>query len=185
MILDSRYPLLAQNDDGSVVSMLHSVVFCIEVKTNIRTSDIDRICDNSKTIIALANGVFRTQRAFGDIACKTFAYRSADTSQTDLYLLRVPNADRSGTRENGVLVHLEPSFADGGDVKEWVPFVISTRRYPTSITPWYRTPTTASMRGISRWGISGPTLWSTWHGQRSDCRGLPLASLRQAAANNQ
>ena len=77
MILDSRYPLLAQNDDGSVVSMLHSVVLCIEVKTNIRTSDIDRICDNSKTIIALANGVFRTQRAFGAIACMTFAYRSA------------------------------------------------------------------------------------------------------------
>ena len=141
MILDSRYPLLAQNDDGSVVSMLHSVVLCIEVKTNIRTSDIDRICDNSKTIVALANGVFRTQRAFGAIACMTFAYRSAGrldalldkccetflavTSHTDLYLLRVPTADQSGTRENGVLVHLEPSFADDGDVKEWVPLVIS------------------------------------------------------------
>lgn len=88
MILDSRYALLAQNDDGSVVSMLHSVVFCIEVKTNIRTSDIDRICDNTKTIIAFANGVFRTQRAFGDIACKTFAYRSAPFGCSPRQVLR-------------------------------------------------------------------------------------------------
>lgn len=47
MVMDSRYPLLSQNLDGSVLAMLHSIIYAIEVKTNITSSDVKKICENT------------------------------------------------------------------------------------------------------------------------------------------
>lgn len=43
MILDSRYPLLAENLDGSVLVMLHSVVEAIEIKTNLTSTELKKV----------------------------------------------------------------------------------------------------------------------------------------------
>jgi len=148
LIIDSRYPLLAENSDGSVLAMLHSVVYCIEVKTNIRTTDLVKMRKNSKTIISLAENEFASADGSPFVSCIAFAYRSEcrleklakkyfdifvdDSAHTDLYLLRVPDPDRIDKHANGALLHLEPSFnedttdADGWmTVDEWIPLVYS------------------------------------------------------------
>ena len=45
VLVDARYPLLAQNTDGSVLVMLHSVLKTIEVKTRATSSDITKALD--------------------------------------------------------------------------------------------------------------------------------------------
>ena len=57
IIVDSRYPLLSQNEDGSVLVMLHSVLWAIEVKTNLKSSDIAKSWKDAINIIQLANEV--------------------------------------------------------------------------------------------------------------------------------
>lgn len=42
MIIDTRYPFLSVNLDGSVLAMLHSVIHTIELKTNLISSDIKK-----------------------------------------------------------------------------------------------------------------------------------------------
>lgn len=138
LIIDSRYPLLAENMDGSVLAMLHSVIYCIEVKTNIRTTDLEKIRENSKTIIGLAAEVFNSFDHFDNVSCICFAYRTGnrietlannffalfldDSTHTDLYLLRVPAPDRIGKRENGAFLHLEPDCSEDTTVVEnWTP----------------------------------------------------------------
>lgn len=149
LIVDSRYPLLAENSDGSVLAMLHSVVYCIEVKTNIRTTDLVKMHKNSKTIISLAENEFASADGSPFVSCIAFAYRSEcrleklankyfdifvdDSAHTDLYLLRVPNLDRVDKHANGALLHLEPYYnedtptdADGWIiVDEWIHDVTS------------------------------------------------------------
>lgn len=138
LIIDSRYPLLAENNDGSVLAMLHSVIYCIEVKTNIRTTDLSKMQNNSKKIIGLANNEFTTTDGSHNISCVAFAYRSEcrletlaeaffdifvdESTHTDLYLLRVPDSDRIDKHTNGVLLHLEPFFnKDITGTGEWIP----------------------------------------------------------------
>lgn len=133
---------------------------------------------NSKVIIALAEGAFAAARSFGNLSCLAFAYRTAgrletlvdayfvvfidDSSHTDLYLLRVPDLDRFEARDNGVLIHLEPSFTDEGDVRERAPLVIPQC---TPLSDFYYSVvqgrTTVWMRETSRWATSELTSWST------------------------
>ena len=138
LITDSRYPLLAENEDGSVLAMLHSVLSCIEVKTNIRTTDLAKIRINSETILDIAENSFSQTDKFENISCVVFAYRSAsrldaladeffdvfvdDTGHTDLYVLRVPKPDQVEGRDNGVEFHLEPPFPEQ-KTDEWNPTV--------------------------------------------------------------
>jgi hypothetical protein len=141
LVVDSRYPLLAENNDDSVLVMLHSVVCCIEVKTNIRTTDLPKIRNNSKKILDLSKEVASTTGRFSDVSCLCFAYRSDtrldtladrffevfvdDSTHTDLYLLRVPEPDRVAKGEHGALLHLEPSTSgDAPEVDEWIPTLI-------------------------------------------------------------
>jgi hypothetical protein len=147
LIVDSRYPLLAENNDGSVLAMLHSVVYCIEVKTNIRTTDLAKISDHTKEIISLAKNGFAKTNGCPEVDCVAFAYRSEcrtktlvkeyseifldDSTHTDLYLLRVPDPDQLDKNAHGVLLHLEAiadeykTDADGWMiVDEWAPMVV-------------------------------------------------------------
>ncbi|MFQ5712585.1 MAG: DUF6602 domain-containing protein [Candidatus Scalinduaceae bacterium] len=126
MILDSRYPLLSENADGSVLAMLHSVVGTMEVKTRITTSDIPKLWKNYATIMSLASEVegYGNQR-IGSIFSWAFAYRSKNRLDTlaeryfdagtpefglDLILLRLPDKDQMRPEKIGLLFHFEPNF---------------------------------------------------------------------------
>ncbi len=125
MILDSRYPLLAENNDGTVQAMLHSVVATIEVKTRITTLDINKIQNNSAKIISLSSDVF-SDDGWSGVFSIAFAYRSKNriktlaknffktfqniSDRTDLYLLRVPDADKIDNKRMGVLLHYEADY---------------------------------------------------------------------------
>lgn len=140
MILDARYPLLAENEDESVLAMLHSVLHCVEVKTNIRVSDVTRICENSRSIIAVSKEVFDAPDGFGNVRCLALAYRNEgrvdnfagayfdkfvdESTHTDLYLLRVQERDRAGDQENGVLLHLEPVVGSDDEIRGWTQTVM-------------------------------------------------------------
>lgn len=139
LVLDSRYPLLSENSDGSVLAMLHSVISCIEVKTNIKNQDLQQIWKNSKIIRSLASDVFKNPNGFGNVDCICFSYRckprldsfadkffelfSNIEGYTDLYLLRLPEKDQIETKQVGALFHLEPDFQseESSEVIGYVP----------------------------------------------------------------
>lgn len=83
MVLDSRYPLLAENLDGSVLAMLHSVIQTIEVKTNLTSTDIKKISNDTHKIRELMNevDVFNKQ-SFSSPITKVFAYRIKNKLET-------------------------------------------------------------------------------------------------------
>ena len=55
MALDSRYPLIAENLDGSVLAMLHSVIQTIEVKTNLTSTDVKQVALLQRTFTSLVH----------------------------------------------------------------------------------------------------------------------------------
>jgi hypothetical protein len=127
MILDARYPLLAENSDGSVLAMLHSVVHTIEVKTRITSSNIDSAWRSAVETISLASEVpIYGSNRFGAIGTSVFAYRSANRLDTiekrytetgtpehaslDFYILRLSENDQSNSNSVGVELHFEPVF---------------------------------------------------------------------------
>lgn len=142
MILDSRYPLLSENNDKSVLAMLHSVVACIEVKTNIATKDLNKMWKNSKNIRSLAKKVFGDNDSFGNLYCYGFAYcckqrldTFADeffdifsdvTGYTNLFLLRLSEKDKLHVENVGALLHLEPDIVDdkSSEVVGYIPTLI-------------------------------------------------------------
>lgn len=77
MILDARYPVLAENADGSVLAMLHSVIQVIEIKTNLRSSDIKKICSDvvkTRNLISQADD-FKAINSFKAPVQSCLAYR--------------------------------------------------------------------------------------------------------------
>lgn len=124
MVLDSRYPLLAENLDGSVLAMLHSVIQTIEVKTNLTSTDIKKISNDTYKIKELMNEVdlFKNQ-SFSSPIMKVFAYRIKNKLETiehsfqknceptafhyDLIILRLPEQDFNN-KEIGCELHYEP-----------------------------------------------------------------------------
>ena len=75
MLLDARYPLLAQNEDGSVLAMLHSVVTTLEVKTRLTTNHIAKMWQDAVRIMSLARQVKGySGDEFGSIQTRGFAY---------------------------------------------------------------------------------------------------------------
>lgn len=127
MILDSRYPLLSENFDGSVVAMLHSLVAAIEVKTRMTSQDIGEMWRSSLEIMSLASEVKNYgDFSWGSVSTLGFAYRSANRLRTveskyieagdpwktglDIYLLGVHEKDRFPGKRHGVVLHFEPEF---------------------------------------------------------------------------
>src|SRR5262249_33772653 len=124
MILDSRYPLLAENTDGSVLAMLHSVVGIIECKTNITTAEVEKLWQNASIINVLASEIQGyAEKAWGSLFQFGFAYRcqprlntlaerffqngTPDKGLVDLFLLRLPGKDQDGQEKAGVYLHFE------------------------------------------------------------------------------
>ncbi len=126
MILDARYPLLAENADGSVLAMLHSVIQTIEVKTRITTRDIEKMWKDSIEIMELAAEVdgYGNPGDFRSVRTTAFAFRSAqrldtleqkyeevgkpDKSGLDITVLRL--SDKNIKKGIGVELHFEPNF---------------------------------------------------------------------------
>lgn len=123
MILDSRYPLLAENIDGSVLAMLHSVIQTIEVKTNLTSNDIKKISSDTCKIRELMNeiDIFKNNGWSAPII-KAFAYRIKNKLETiehsfqeycepetfhyDLVILRLSDKELNN-KEVGCELHYE------------------------------------------------------------------------------
>jgi len=126
MILDARYPLLAQNADGSVLALLHSVVHTIEVKTRLTTTNMAIAWNNAAKIMSLASEVTGYGEGHGSIRTSAFAYRSRNSLDAiedkyshledpentglDIYIMRLADRDQTGSKPLGVELHFEPTF---------------------------------------------------------------------------
>lgn len=129
MILDSRYPLLSENLDGSVLAMLHSVIQTIEVKTNLTSIDIKKIalsisktrklmneldifdCNNCFTAPITISLAYRIKNKLGTV-CSHFQRNSIPSIfHFDLIILRLPKQDFNN-KEIGCTLHYEPIFND-------------------------------------------------------------------------
>lgn len=126
MILDSRYPLLSHNLDGSILAMAHSVIDTIEIKTNLRTKDIKSISSNAQTIMRLLKneGILGDYPKWGMIKTSAIAYHCAQrlntlektyvaSSQTsecnvDITIFRYPPKDLDSRSGIGGTFHFEP-----------------------------------------------------------------------------
>ena len=144
VLVDARYPLLAQNTDGSVLVMLHSVLKIIEVKTRATSIDVAKALDNAQIIHKLVrqielDGENLEENSFG-IETDLFCYRLRHRLDTiyrkyvkdgcpgngplDIYILRVPDADCPADAVIGAMLHFEPPFPEdeGTEFEEvWTP----------------------------------------------------------------
>ncbi|KAB8044631.1 hypothetical protein GCM43_05405 [Janthinobacterium aquaticum] len=79
MVLDVRHPLLAENADGSVLAMLHSVLRTIEIKANLKTEDIQKSLLAAERVEFLASEVheFGTSDSFTFPQSLLLAYNCA------------------------------------------------------------------------------------------------------------
>ena len=104
MLVDPQYPYLSQNENGSVVAMMHSVLSTIEVKLNLKGKEIKKIRKDTSTIQRFSNKVFpggSWSKIFQyGIAYKTgfrletveknfFVGYEENPPYTDLYILRL------------------------------------------------------------------------------------------------
>lgn len=142
MILDSRYPLLAENTDGSVLAMLHSVVGIIECKTNITTADIKKLWVNASRISDLASEVegyaereggslfqfgfaYRSQQRLGTLSDRFFRLGTPDKGFVDLFLLRLPERDQDCQEKVGAFFHFEGRLEkEGEEIVQWDPLLM-------------------------------------------------------------
>lgn len=128
MVLDARYPFLNVNLDGSVLAMLHSVVATIEVKTNITSKDIKKVCSDSEKLHRLYDEIYDSDNDWNRAFTKCFAYRSKIKLKTlesvfyenvdpfnsyfDLHLMRLHASDQKLSEEIGVELHFEPEIEE-------------------------------------------------------------------------
>lgn len=145
MILDSRYPLLAENEDGSVIAMLHSIISTIEVKTNIISKDIKKMWRDSIKIMGLASEIKGYgSEEFTGIITRGFAYKCANKLDTlenkyieaalpketalDIYILRLHSSDQIKEKNIGVEFHFEPVDKLDDDYKDSINGYVPTCR---------------------------------------------------------
>ncbi|MCH7499241.1 MAG: hypothetical protein IH886_04425 [Nitrospinae bacterium] len=140
MVVDSRYPLLAENSDGSVLAMLHSVAQIIEVKTNLSSKVIKKSWNDSVKIMELATDIDGYGGGlWGAISTEVMAYRCAQKLDTiensyfsegkpnkaalDVYILRFPDKDQPVEQEIGGCLHFEPTEdeQESGSVDTFLP----------------------------------------------------------------
>jgi len=120
LILDSRYPLLGFNADGTVLAMAHSVVKIIEVKTNLTKKDLIKAESNFSKIRALIGKIwsnekndwvnpelllvaYRISTKLETIENAYFSICSPKINHFDISILR-----NNKSNELGNLIHFEP-----------------------------------------------------------------------------
>ncbi len=82
VVMDARYPLLAENEDGSVLAMLHSVIATIEVKRTLVKKEVLKIRKNASLVADLQAEVFPGSGEWGGVIQLAFSYRSGITLNT-------------------------------------------------------------------------------------------------------
>ncbi len=121
IIIDTRYPLLGYNSDGTVLVMAHSVVRIIEIKTNLKPKDLKKTSSIFFNIRDLIDTVWSGERyGWGKPILELLAYRLAVKEATiekayfeacdptynhfDVKILRTNNED-----ESGLELHFQPT----------------------------------------------------------------------------
>ena len=132
VLVDARYPLLAQNTDGSVLVILHSVLKTIEVKTRATSADVSKALDNARIIHQLGSQIelkgedgeenkfwietdlfcYRLRHRLETIYKKYAEAESPENNPLDTYVLRVSNADCPAGVVVGAMLHFEPPFPE-------------------------------------------------------------------------
>jgi hypothetical protein len=86
LILDARYPLLAENDDHSVRAMLHSVMWTVETKTTFRSRDFAGMWAKAGRVMQLAEQIKGYGLASEPVSIRTsaFAYRAAQSADATI-----------------------------------------------------------------------------------------------------
>lgn len=125
MIVDARYPYLAENSAGMVMVMLHSVVQTISVKTRLISTDIEIAWKDAFEISKLTSEVasFSGDQS-GAVSNYLLAYRTTHRLDTlnktfaalgepfktglDVSILRLAKKDQLDSSEIGVELHFEP-----------------------------------------------------------------------------
>lgn len=150
MVLDSRYPLLSENSDGSVLAMLHSVLRCIEIKTRVNTPDLEKIWNSSKRVGDLSKSTFGSKGDFRAIIYVALCYRTKIRLSTlenrydeqfrdpggyaDLSVLRLLEKDQKLIGAAGIQLHYEPISDDGSRAyKEIEPLITPGGFIPMAI----------------------------------------------------
>ena len=133
MIVDARYPLLAQNLDGSAVVMLHSLLCAIEVKTTLTIPELQSTWKKTHKCRQLEEQLATPEEAFF-VRHHLFAYRTTVRLETlenrysvlsepeivglDVTVLRLAGKDQLPESTVGVELHFEPphpeDLGDGG-----------------------------------------------------------------------
>lgn len=139
MVVDARYPLLAENADGSVLVMLHSVLRTIEIKTNLKTKDIQKSLLAAKRVEFLASEIheFGTSDSFAFPQSLLLAYKCAhrlsslekaffsdinsERVHMDAIFLRYHLEDQIEQEALGGELHLEPPFPNDENGKGPLP----------------------------------------------------------------
>lgn len=130
IVVDARYPLLAENADGSALVMLHSIVRTFEIKTNVTTKDIQKSLLAAKKVELLVREVreFENIDSFSAPQSLLVAYNcfhrlssleraffldaSLDRAKMDAVFLRYHPSDRVARGAAGGQLHLEPPFPE-------------------------------------------------------------------------
>lgn len=144
MLVDTRYPLLAQNADGSVLAMLHSVLKTIEVKTRATSGDLEKAARNAHAMHALGSQITLSEENDEpkfQIYTELFCYRIRTKLSTflakymvygfpvkddpfDAFVLRLQESDCPPDAVVGATLHYEPLVDDEEKVEfgaDWMP----------------------------------------------------------------
>lgn len=127
IVIDARYPLLSENNDGSALVMLHSVVHLYELKTNLTARDIKKSIENSQKITLLTQQVkefspgewgapqvtllaYRTEQRLRSLENVFFRHSMPVLAEMDGVILRFHSQDAVVYGGMGGMLHLEPPF---------------------------------------------------------------------------
>ncbi|MDD3468219.1 MAG: hypothetical protein PHE67_13810, partial [Campylobacterales bacterium] len=117
-----------ENDDGTVLTMLHSVLWTIEVKTNLKSSVMAKAWRDAIAIMGMACEIegYGDLGDFASISTNLMAYKCAQKLDTieksyeknakplmaglDIYIMRFPEKEMPNDIEIGGELHMEPIF---------------------------------------------------------------------------
>lgn len=125
LIVDSRFPYVSQNIDGSAIVMIDSVLATIEVKLSLGKREIQKIRSNSIKLHKLSSAhihksstkhgagfaqysvAYKASLGFQTIADHFFKnYKKIEDPATDLYILRLTEKDQIYEKEGEIGANL-------------------------------------------------------------------------------
>lgn len=147
IVTDARYPLLAENADGSALVMLQSVVYVFEVKTNLTTGDLKKTLGNAAKLMELASEVeefkfeswasfhtallaYNTSQRIDKLEDTYFENCEPTSAVLETRILRYHQADKVTEGGVGGLLQIHPPFPEEGGTGPlaggWFPFSMAS-----------------------------------------------------------